>query len=262
MAIRHSHLGWFLLIAAFWGCTEPGEDISPHPGGFGEQHGYKLRLSSYDLLGCQACHGEDLQGTEEMPGCQTSECHSDPAGVGACANCHADETYPIFENLAGDTNTDNLTVGVHTSHIVATHGLTDNVGCGSCHVLPDTLFDDGHLFGAADSTLLAEVIWNTLATGNGTTTPIWDRETGSCSQTYCHGSFTYGNVTGTDSSWTWTEPAGDGLCGTCHALPPDGHFQLTGTNMKNCGSCHFSVVDPSDPQTIIGLSEHINGLAD
>ena len=262
MATNYRQLGWFLLMTAFWGCTEPGEELSPHPDGFADVHAYKMRLSSYNLSSCQACHGENLQGTGEIPGCQTSECHSVPGGVAACTNSHADETSPIFENLAGDTDADILTVGVHTSHIMATHGLTDNVGCGSCHVRPDTLYDDKHLFGAEDSTLLAEVTWNTLATGDGATTPTWDRETASCSRTYCHGSFTFGNVTGTDSSWIWTEPAGNGLCGTCHGLPPDGHFQLTGTDMKNCGSCHSSVVDSSDPGRIIGPSEHINGQAD
>ncbi|MEE9465375.1 MAG: hypothetical protein V3W14_07380, partial [Candidatus Neomarinimicrobiota bacterium] len=180
------HFGVILLVLTslmlwVWSCTELGEEPGTHPAGWAEPaageilHG--LKVSQAGLYGCQACHGDDLDGGTSGMACGETDCHTGPrsiphppmsehitpssenfhgkflreinwdlsycqschgadfsgpdfsVGVGvscsgchvvpgemACDKCHASEHSDTFENVAGDTSPDTLTVGVHTSH--------------------------------------------------------------------------------------------------------------------------------------------------
>jgi len=70
-----------LLVLATWGCTEFEEDDSPHPEAWDTGHIEKLQVINYDLTSCQACHGAELNGTDEVDGCSSASCHTASQGV-------------------------------------------------------------------------------------------------------------------------------------------------------------------------------------
>lgn len=253
---------WAAMLAAFVGCSEPAEDTSPHPTGWMEGHQARVRAVNYDFTSCGQCHGTDLAGGDAAEGCSRESCHIADAGVYACDNCHGFTDSDPFENLAGDTSPDTLTVGVHTSHYTGAHDLTSNVTCASCHIVPDSVWAEGHI----DTSAHAEVTFGTLGKDSvvvGTDTS-WNRITGACSVIYCHGNFAYERadstgifVTGNNLTMTWTAPVAGNLCGTCHGLPPNGHREISGISTF-CGTCH-STVAPGDNSTIDELDRHISG---
>ncbi len=221
-------------------------------------HGKHLYDIWYDLDACADCHGTTLTGGDNAPAC--SNCHTADGGVYACDFCHGYIDDTVFSDLQGNTDPTVGTVGVHTSHIAGTHGLTNNVSCSSCHLVPASFSDPTHI----DSTRYAEVTFDTTAfnTNLGSWTPAWswDRTARRCDNIYCHGNFAYGSsgaIAGNDSTWTWNVPAAGNLCGTCHSLPPEGHFATA----SKCGQCHSSVADPNENIIIeAGRALHINGL--
>lgn len=173
----------------------------------------------------------------------------------------------MFEDVRNHTSTDSITVGAHTSHIRASHSLTQPIDCNECHVVPDSLFAEGHL----DSDDIAEITFSSFVSDSGRIVPIWNRDNASCSQIYCHGNFVfpkaesqnpwiyaegYDSIMGNDTTIIWTE-SGFSECGTCHDLPPKGHNPV----YILCGGCHSSVV-ASDNVTIIDKAKHINGEID
>lgn len=112
----------------------------------------------------------------------------------------------------------------------------------------------------------AEVTFGWLATDSGKVTPQWDRSQATCSQSWCHGNFSFAKassnnnwayaedtIRGNDTTVVWTA-TDQAACGTCHTLPPTGHEQ----GYTTCGGCHNTVV-ASDDSTIVGLDKHING---
>ena len=248
-----------LLVLAAWGCTEFEEDDSPHPEDWDTGHIEKLQVINYDLTSCQACHGGELNGTDEVDGCSSDVCHTASQGqsvldaIYACDNCHGYLDSDPFVDVKGRTSDDLVTVGKHTSHYTAAHSLTSNVSCASCHVVPDSVWAAGHI--DDDTPYYAEVTFDSLATAKGTLSPVWDRSASTCSQVYCHGAFDLNGVTVNDSTWTWTTPVSDDLCGTCHGLPPAGHIASSA-----CGLCHSGVVSSQDHRTIIDTQKHINGV--
>lgn len=274
MGIRRHLIGYLLLAAIgaiVWSCTELGEDTGPHPEDWDTGHIEKLQTINYDLTSCQACHGAELNGTDEVDGCSSDECHTASQGqspldaIYACDNCHGYIDSDPFADVVGNTSEDSLTVGTHTSHYTAAHSLTSNVSCGSCHVVPDSVFAAGHL---EDSD--SDVTFDSLATAGGTLFPMWDREAATCSDTYCHGNFVWEKdssdikfayadsvIAGNNLTANWTQLyTGDDFCTTCHGYPPTGHVQ----NYVLCGLCHSSVVSDQDHRTIIDPAKHINGL--
>lgn len=236
-------------------CHEGG-GASPHPylpdfirPTHENYHGRILWENGFDFFACQKCHGVDLAGGVVEHSCSNTACHKQADGVYTCDNCHAWETSRFFIDVRNITAVDSITVGVHTSHYTAAHGMTNNVTCASCHIVPETYDAVTHIDGAPH----AEVTSGALITADSTFTFdfTWDRATATCSEVYCHGSFDYNGITGKDSTWTWTEPVAGTLCGTCHALPPPGHYDLP------CANCHASVVDQNN--NIIDPDKHIDG---
>jgi len=220
-------------------------------------HGRIFWLNNWDFSGCQSCHGDDLAGGVVNASCSNAACHSSEQGIFACDNCHAYVGDMSFEDVTGNTSTDSVTVGAHTSHYTNPNSLTVNVDCASCHLVPDSTWAEGHL----DLDLYAEVIFDTLATNDGSLTPVWYRSAATCADVYCHGAFNFDGITGNSDPWTWTETINGDLCGTCHGLPPTtgGHFASA-----NCGlaPCHADVVSSEDHRTIIDTRKHINGAKD
>ncbi len=132
-----------------------------------------------------------------------------------------------------------------------------------CHVDVDQFGDPNHINGDAN------IEFTPIATNWGKLTPVYNSNSYSCSDVYCHGNFTlkrnesanqniYSDsvMSGNNPVMDWTV-VGKGLsaCGTCHGLPPKGHIQR-----PDCASCHYTVVDKNN--NIIGKDKHINGFVD
>ena len=256
-----------VMSASFFsGCAEENTP-SPHPDDWADPqsnnfHGLKISAGNWNLESCTACHGDDLTGTEEVTGCQTSSCHTSEGGIYACDNCHAAQSSAYFYNLDDDTASSILTVGAHNNHIFEGANRTA-IACSECHLIPTDYSDVSHL----DSSQFAEVAFGPLATDGGGLTPTGDRSSGTCSNVYCHGNFAfhasdsdYPNyyiaddslIIGSNLTLIWNS-SDDVTCGNCHGVPPVGHMNLT-----NCSSCHSAVVE-SDNATIKDKTKHING---
>ena len=194
-------------------------------------------------------------------------------GGGECTRCHG--TAGRTGNLPGtDLNLAAAppvapsgqpaqVVGAHQAHLNPAAGsLTGPIACNECHVVPA---NSAH----ATNPPAQVVQFGTLATTGGAA-PTWnspDKVTNTtCSNVYCHGSFSFGGVSGTAANapnWTLANQA---ACGSCHGLPPTGHIPLGGTvTPATCNGCHPATVDASGAIIVnatTGASRHINGQAD
>jgi len=216
---------------------------------------------------CQSCHGMDYRGNgAESKNCLV--CHTAPEGPEACNTCHGDILNPAPpRDLNGNMSTTSIGVGAHQTHLTDTTLTTAfSRDCNLCHKMPSAYDDAGHI----DGQLPAEVVFSSFTTDTNRLNSIWDHETASCSNIYCHGAFVFKKEDAGSNSWIytdsvivgnnptmkWTEVGtNQAECGSCHTLPPEGHLsQLT------CNGCHGRVVDENF--NIINKSLHINGKVD
>lgn len=242
-------------------CYQCHDGPSGHPEGMASPssknfHGFIFWDNEWDLSRCKTCHGNDLRGGVSGTSCY--QCHN----FQTCNTCHGYKSEAVFEDLRSESDSNTLTVGAHTSHLQASHSLRDPLDCNDCHVVPDSLFSASHMDGDGQ----AEVTFGWLATDSGKVTPQWDRSQATCTQTWCHGNFSFAKAN-SSNDWAYTEDTIRGnnktvvwtatdkaTCGTCHTLPPTGHNQ----GFTSCSSCHDTVVASGD-STIVGLDKHING---
>ena len=179
---------------------------------------------------------------------QNSEPTPDPTQDRSCTTCHGDDqrigdkvtlAAPPLDT-EGDSDTKSIGVGAHQRHL-SSDGHAP-VACTACHVVPQTVFDPGHI----DTPLPAEVTFGDIAT-TGNRHPVYDRNKRGCTDTYCH----------RDASVDWTAARSEkDACGTCHSLPP----ALPHPERKDCSSCHCEVIGPDG--TWIAPERHINGIVD
>lgn len=178
-----------------------------------------------------------------------------PENCNACHGQSSDPTGAPPKDLAGNTSTGFRGVGAHSSHL--TGGLFSRpVECSECHVVPNDIFDEGHI----DFTPNAELNWGTLASAGGVTPEL--RTDLKCENSYCHGNFASGTK---ENMPLWTTVDGSqAACGTCHEFPPVGASRNLGfshiPSLTQCYYCHSSVVDANN--YIIDKSKHINGIID
>lgn len=178
-------------------------------------------------------------------------CHG--SGPGACLGCHGgldNETAAPPYGLRGETSTNQLAVGAHTTHMEGGN-LADAFACSDCHKVPSSLIDPSHL--GVDS--IAELTWSSLA-GPASS---WNRSSAACSGVYCHGNFS-GGITANRPVWTSADQA---ECGSCHDVGTnpgslsgrhDDHVVERGFD---CIECHSTVV--SRTLVILGPALHVNG---
>ncbi|NIR52737.1 MAG: hypothetical protein GWN61_14945 [candidate division Zixibacteria bacterium] len=246
--------------------------VFPHPDGFANRNSPNFHEKfiaenlGWDILSCQECHGSDYAG-EGFQEKNCLKCHTQMNGPEACNTCHGNQENPAPpEDLAGNTSTNVKTVGAHQPHLTGTRWSTFQQGeCQSCHMKPVNYRDPGHI----DDSPHAEVVFNNLATFNGSINTDWDRQDGYCSNVYCHGAFEFRKdesqrpwaytdslITGNNPRLFWTGVGtGQAICGSCHGLPPEGHIAA-----QSCEGCHNSVVDENF--RIINKHLHINGQID
>ncbi|MEI7811288.1 MAG: CxxxxCH/CxxCH domain-containing protein [Ignavibacteria bacterium] len=265
------------LIAT--GCSELKKEIPTSPAYSGGEivhgkgflkvgdpnyHGTFIKNNSWNIQSCQSCHGASYTGGTSHKSCNDNSCHNQANGPEACNTCHGDfydsaKTAPI--------------AGAHATHLFNTNVATVVV-CKECHVIPTTVFQAGHL----DSGLPADVSFNgPLGTMNVTTAPAYNTNNQTCTNTFCHGNFTFSKesatsqdqyaftgtqITGNNFTPVWTKvDNSQAACGTCHGLPPKGHVgENGGIGITDCGNsgCHKGIVDATGK--IIDKVKHMNGL--
>jgi predicted CxxxxCH...CXXCH cytochrome family protein len=109
------------------------------------------------------------------------------------------------------------------------------MSCEACHIRPVAVDDPGHI----DSDNVAEIVFGENARLGGAE-PSWDRDTLTCSGTYCHGA----SLGDGDRPLVWTEVSGNS-CGSCHGLPPKTTRAGFHPDDQNCERCHSAVAKPN-----------------
>ena len=264
------------------------EAVGGHPAGWTDPTSSNFHAFSADtnIQSCTTCHGADL-GT-------CAQCHK-TGGPGnplnTCTACHGgidNQTGAPPRTIWGQS-ADTVRVGAHTAH-VAGGAIRAPLDCSACHVKPTDALSPGHI-DTTTGTPMATVTWGALATGNVTpaggfaltpTTPSWDRSNGgTCSSTYCHGSYsgTYSyevydwgsdtyvtntvNFAGAKGAPTWT--AGAMTCTSCHGNPPAGtgvwHSGLHGggQDYNDCSICHPDAAGKGATARITNPALHVDG---
>ncbi|GAB4373488.1 MAG: hypothetical protein Kow0042_17410 [Calditrichia bacterium] len=243
----------------------------PHKEGFLQAtspnfHGEFIKSEiNWNLSECQACHGSDYAGGRVNFSCNT--CHNQPGGPEACNSCHgSSQNFAPPQDLSNNTDISAVGVGAHQKH-VATTDITTLYDCLTCHPPVLNFSDASHI----DDTPFSEIQFSVLATDSGRLAPVWNHNSATCSEVYCHGNFRFkksesGNpfgyadsvIVGNGDPVTWTQPASGEPCTFCHGLPPTGHINFNFT-INSCANCHGSVVDANG--NIIDKTRHINGQA-
>lgn len=251
-------------------CTNCHTKITIHKDGIVDLassnfHGKFIASLNWDMTKCTECHGNNYAGGVVSPSCNT--CHINPGGPEACNTCHGNFSNPSLiappVDINRKTDPQLASVGAHSTHLLNVK-IGSLLKCSECHVVPTALNSPGHI----DNTPKAEVIMTTkysdFQIGNG----AYDAGTNKCSNTYCHGNFSFPKST---SEWsfaytadkmegenfqpTWNKVDGtQAACGTCHGLPPRGHMDA---DLKGCATCHVGVVDKYGK--IIDATKHMDG---
>jgi len=223
----------------------------PHPSGWSGSgtanlHQVALQQANWDMTSCKTCHGADyatpkMKADSSLVSCNT--CHHAKGGPQNCRLCHGSPTSAAPPaDLLGGTSSDLMTVGAHQAHLNG-RKVSKGINCRECHAAMNGFSDPKHI--DTSSVGIAEVTFGALATDSGRIAPVWDRNNGSCSSVYCHGSFDGGN----DSLVVyWTRGQAEADCGTCHSFPPPAPHVQTGS----CTSCHIYNI----------TTHHINGVVD
>jgi len=263
-----------------------------NPGDTSQFHGLVLRTGGsilpsggYPFDQCTACHGSDLDGGAAVA---CTSCHRQ--GVTACNTCHGDSTATISamepwwssppRDLDGIKVTNSVGVGAHRSHTVtrSTGGVVHaSLDCTRCHQFDPTT----HYKNAGQPNYRPVNV--TLAGPDGGS-GVWDRNAGTCTNTYCHVP-SVSDTSANHKPFQWTVVADGGtssvVCGTCHGLPPSSHaddrcracHQLAysgtqllaqthangivelGKNGTGCNGCHGDATSPAPPTDVLGQSD-------
>ncbi len=209
----------------------------PHPVGWSGSgtanlHQTYIQQKGWRMDECKTCHGADFRTAktfQDTSSISCFSCHAGNSGPIGCKTCHggAASSAPPAD-LLGGTSTDLITVGAHTAHVLD-EGTFAKISCANCHAGFSGYANPAHI----DTTTpgRAEVVFGVIATDSGRISPVWDRNAGTCSSIYCHGSFGGGN--GVVPQWIRT---GQAECGSCHNLPPTTHTSLP--QQQACSICH------------------------
>lgn len=258
--------------APIWTATSQAEcgschDVGDDPQSLGWKHSFHVETAG---LGCIECHSgvvditlkitnvnQHVNGVVDTLTRDTTVCKAcHGPGVNSCTACHGggdNATGAPPTGLRGETETTDLAVGAHSTHLEDGE-IAAALPCGSCHTVPTNVQDFGHL--GPDS--VAEISFNGLAGEQSE----WDRVAATCQQTYCHGNFAAGDPFNIP---IWTAN-GQAVCGSCHDVGVN-PWMLGGVHAFHilsagftCGDCHAGVADTLGH--IIDISLHVNGQID
>jgi predicted CxxxxCH...CXXCH cytochrome family protein len=197
--------------------------------------GFHAFSADLGLASCQGCHGRDLAGGVSGVGCATCHDRTQPDGTVLawakdCTMCHGGTDSPTGAppRSTWGQSADLVRIGAHTKHAGGS-ALAPAFDCELCHVKPADAFAAGHIDGAT-----ATVAFAGLSVKVGGTAPAWNRASATCSNTYCHGTATP----------VWTGGATQGVCGTCHGLPPTtSQHPVVSSDLTGCAICHAKTMD-------------------
>lgn len=271
------YLTIFLSSVLFISCSDLKEDINTtvpelalHKDGIINPtspnfHGKIISSNNWDMKPCQQCHAANYSGGTVEASCY--DCHTQPGGPEACNTCHGEFADPLRSAppraLEGSIFTTSPGVGAHTAHLYE-NSIGKEILCATCHTVPSTFGSESHL----GSDNKAEINFGELAVYSGVN-PNYSFSNNTCSDTYCHGNFTFfkdsssysfiytaATMVGNNFSAKWNKVDGSQAeCGSCHGLPPTGHRAST---LNECVNCHQGVVD--NQGNIIDKTKHINGV--
>lgn len=275
-----SFITLILAVLIYQGCSELDKnvtmapDIDTHPDGWANPvsanfHGkYIHDNKQWNLNQCKTCHSADYSGGTSGSSCLG--CHSESGGPQNCRLCHGGTSGHANppKALNGDTSVTALGVGAHMTHLYNMKWSAP-VACEECHTDFNGFGDPLHIGSNPDG--IAEINFGPLAhdTINGPIrpNPTWDRNTATCSNAYCHGTFKEGNI---NAAGIWTNPSSV-VCGSCHGDPNTGnptpqtngvftkpHFSFMTIN--TCYVCHGSVINPQGQ--FVDRNKHVNGEVD
>ena len=254
-------------------CTNCHTKITVHKNGISDPastnfHGKFIASLNWDMTKCTECHGNNYAGGVASPSCNT--CHTNPGGPEACNTCHGNFSNPALIAPPVDRNRKIdvmlASVGAHSTHLLITK-ISSLVKCSDCHVVPTALNSPGHIDNSPKAEVIMTTKYSDFQIGNGT----YDASTNKCSNTYCHGNFSFpksasqwsfaytaDKMEGENFQPTWNKVDGtQAACGTCHGLPPRGHMEA---DLRGCADCHTGVVDKYG--NIIDKTKHMNGKID
>jgi predicted CxxxxCH...CXXCH cytochrome family protein len=187
-----------------------------------------------------------------LPACLKARSEQEPTarGEGACAAaCHGDGTTPAPpRDTNGNADTASPGVGAHRLHLAAssTHSA---FACGTCHVVPKSASERGHV----DSKGPAELVFGGMAT-TSQHLPRYDASSRTCSATYCHNGPKVAEPWASSAVWTRPRSSSE-ACGTsCHSLPPGGAHPKA----SSCEQCHPDTAGPGG--VIKNVALHIDGI--
>ncbi len=243
----------------------------PHATGWKDStaagfHGRFIRNSAWDMLQCKACHGGFYEGGRTGLSCLT--CHQKPNGPENCTTCHGGVNAAPPSDVNGNTSSSSPGVGAHQPHLLGS-ALASSIACTECHNVPSTVYQPGHLDNARPANVTFNGPLGTTVSEGGRFVPhpAMNFASLTCTNTFCHGNwkldksaspyqFAYADtvMSGNNRSPVWTGGSSQAACGSCHGLPPTGHFA---TDITRCARCHTGVIDANG--NIIDSTLHING---
>ncbi|MBK6695119.1 MAG: CxxxxCH/CxxCH domain-containing protein [Myxococcales bacterium] len=215
---------------------------------------------SNPALACSGCHGPGYSATAQtvnkathvngvvnvdLSAMNCNSCHGDTTRVGiAGADSRLASSPPLGSK--GETATTTRAVGAHQAHLNKATFADTPIACNECHAVPTS---NGHSDGTA------QVAFGPLAKTGGAA-PTWNGTT--CSNVYCHGSFT-GGATLFQPAWA----GGTVTCGSCHGTPPQtGDHGRHPNNRATCADCHGSGYVFSAASKTVNKVTHMNGVKD
>lgn len=191
-------------------------------------------------------------------GCQRSPLSDGLPAEFDCSSCHGspDNAAPP-RALDGATSTSDIGVGAHQSHMTG-GSISAPVACTECHPLPTSMNGDDHPAPLSGPTVM---LFGPLAQTGGAS-PVWNRASETCTNTYCHGATLTLPGTFTPAAPLWTKVDGSQTkCDSCHGILP---ADLGGSHPLHdaytCDTCHTRVV--SADLIIIHQDLHVDGEVD
>jgi hypothetical protein len=204
---------------------------------------------------CGDCHGSPPAG--HYPGV-CNECHREANANGTALSggpLHLNGTVDVGDGSGkcgachGSGDSPWPSTGAHASHKNTT--LTVPIPCSTCHVVPSSILDPGHLDGTV------RVTFTGLDMARGAA-PSWDGS--HCSGVACHGA----NLADPAAVPNWADASGQqSKCGACHGIPPSQHTPSTSCNRADCHGSEVSLDVTGAPSiTALGKALHIDGVVE
>ncbi|MBS1124740.1 MAG: Multiheme cytochrome, partial [Deltaproteobacteria bacterium] len=178
------------------------------------------------------------------------------ASTACSSTCHGEggEAAPPRDTI-GRANTDAIGVGAHRAHIGSSK-MHKRIECATCHMVPQEIGAPGHI----DTALPAELTFGGIADGS-----VWNRDTATCSNNYCHGASLTNTIGGSSGSaggaatepvWTLVDGS-QRQCESCHGYPPPAPHPQN----PDCGTCH-PTMNPGQDRELAYAELHVDGRLD